>query len=229
VLAAVYERARTGTGAFIQLALSDVALAGVANMGWLSEVAERGSDRPRHGNHVYGSFGVDFACSDGHRVMVVALTEGQWSALCEVTGTREVFAALEQAMGADLAKESDRYRLRETIAAVLRPWFAARDVKQVHDELNAARVLWSRYRTMRDVVAAHRDGKHAVLADASLPGGAGAITARSPLRWNGDHGLAGSSPQLGRETDEVLAGRLGLTHAEIGRLRERGIVATPSA
>lgn len=226
LLAAVYERNRTGSGAFVQLALSDVALAGVANLGWLSEVADRGTDRPRHGNYVYGSFGVDFACSDGQRVMVVALTEGQWSALCEVTGTRKVFAALEQAMGADLTKEADRYRLRDTIAAILRPWFAARDVKQVHDELDAARVLWGRYRTMREVVTAHRAGNYAVLADASLPGGAAAITARSPLRWNGDHGPVGVIPKLGRETDEILADRLGLTQAEIGRLRERGVVAS---
>src|SRR6185503_2096139 len=81
VLAALYDRDHTGRGTYVELALADVALAGVANLGWLSESAERGRDRPRHGNHVYGSFGVDFACSDGQRVMVVALTPGQWTAL----------------------------------------------------------------------------------------------------------------------------------------------------
>ncbi|MBO0878636.1 MAG: CoA transferase, partial [Pseudonocardia sp.] len=50
VLAALYERARTGRGTYVELALADVALAGVANLGWLSEVAERGRERPRHGN-----------------------------------------------------------------------------------------------------------------------------------------------------------------------------------
>ncbi|HET6500583.1 MAG TPA: CoA transferase [Amycolatopsis sp.] len=227
VLAALYERSHSGRGAFIRLALSDVALAGVANLGWLSETAERGSERPRHGNHVYGSFGVDFACSDGRRVMVVALTEGQWSALCAVTGTREVFAALETAMEADLSNEADRYRLRETIAAILRPWFAARDFKQVHDELDAAKVLWGRYQGTRDVVAAHRAGLHPVLADTTLSGGSAAITARSPLRWTDDYGEAGAAPLLGRETDEVLAGRLGLSEAEIGGLHSRGVVAGP--
>ncbi|MBN9742710.1 2-methylfumaryl-CoA isomerase [Amycolatopsis sp. A1MSW2902] len=227
VLAALHDRARTGRGAYVQLALADVALAGVANLGWLSEVAERGRERPRHGNHVYGSFGVDFECSDGHRVMVVALTEGQWAALCKVTGTGEVFAALEKAMGADLADEADRYRLRETIAAILRPWFAARDLAQVHRELDAARVLWGRYQGMGDVVAAHRAGAHAVLADLELPGGEAAITARSPLRWNGAHGEAGEAPELGRETDEILAERLGFAAAEIGGLHDRGVVAGP--
>ncbi|MEN3302508.1 CoA transferase [Pseudonocardia sp.] len=226
VLAALHKRARTGEGAFIELALSDVALAGVANLGWLSEAEERGHERPRHGNHVYGSFGVDFATSDGQRVMVVALTEGQWSALRKVTGTEEVFAALEAALDADLTQESERYRLRETIAAILRPWFSARDLKQVSDELDAARVLWGRYQGMTDVVAAHRTGTHPILADMALPGsGAAAITARSPLRFDGEHGPVGRVPLLGRDTEEVLAEILGLGQAEIGGLRQRGVIA----
>lgn len=224
-LAALYERSRTGRGCYVELALSDVALSGVANLGWLSEAAERGSDRPRCGNHVYGSFGVDFRCSDGKRVMVVALTPGQWSALCRATGTGEVFDVLGTALGADWADEADRYRHREAIAAILKPWFAARDSKQVADELDSARVLWGKYQGMADVVAEHRAGRHAVLADSALPGGAEAITARSPLRWNGSHSLVGVSPDLWREMDEVLATRLGLSDAEIGGLRSRGVVA----
>lgn len=226
VLAALYERSRTTRGAYVELALADVALAGVANLGWLSEAAERGGERPRHGNHVYGSFGVDFSCADGQRVMVVALTPAQWAALCTVTGTGDVFAALEQALDADLTAESDRYRLRDTIAAVLKPWFTARDYATVSHELDTARVLWGRYQGMSDVVAAHRAGRHAVLADMDLPGDAGSsITARSPMRWNGEHGDAGPAPDLGRDTDEVLAEVLGLGPAEITGLRGRGVVA----
>jgi 2-methylfumaryl-CoA isomerase len=224
VLAALYERSRTGRGSFVELALSDVALAGVANLGWLSEAAERGRERPRHGNHVYGSFGVDFACSDGQRVMVVALTPGQWSALTSVTGTNAVFAALEQALEADLTQEAERYRLRDTIAAVLKPWFLARDSKAVADELDAARVLWGRYQGMTDVVTAFRTGEHPVLADLTLQDGSSGITARSPMRFDGEHGEAGATPVLGRETDEVLAELLGLSSAEIAGLHDRGVV-----
>ena len=104
LLAALHDRERTGHGAFIELALSDVALAGVSNLGWLSEAELRGGDRPRHGNHLYGSFASDFACRDGQRVMVVALTEGQWKALQTATGTTKVFEALETALGADLQR-----------------------------------------------------------------------------------------------------------------------------
>lgn len=224
VLAALHQRSRTGRGVYSEIALSDVALAGVANLGWLSEAAEAGRERPRHGNHVYGSFGVDFGCSDGQRVMVVALTPGQWSALVSVTGTGAVFAALETALDADLTDETERYRLRETIAAVLRPWFGARDSATVESELNRARVLWGRYQGMTQVVGEHRAGAHPLLADIVMPGGTAAITARSPIRWDGEHGDAGAAPVLGRETEEILAGELGLSTAEIGALHDRGVI-----
>ncbi|MEU0508057.1 MULTISPECIES: CoA transferase [Amycolatopsis] len=229
VLAALHRRAHTGAGTFVELALSDVALAGVANLGWLSEAADRGGDRPRHGNHVYGSFGVDFACRDGARVMVVALTGGQWRALQAATGTAAVFGALEGALSADLRDESERYRLRETLAAILRPWFAARDLDEVAKELDAARVLWGRYRGMADLVTDHRERAHDVLADLTLPRGGTAVTARSPLRFDGEHGPAGECAELGRDTEAVLAEVLGLTAAEIGALYDRRVIAPPGS
>ncbi|MBN9735620.1 MULTISPECIES: CoA transferase [unclassified Pseudonocardia] len=232
VLAGVHHRTRTGDGAYVQIALADVALAGVANLGWLSEAADRAGDRPRHGNHVYGSFGVDFACADGERVMVVALTEGQWDALRGVTGTGDVFGALEKALEIDLSREAERYRLRDTIAAILTPWFAARDSATVADELDGARVLWGRYRGMAGVVAAHREGGHPVLAELPLDDGVTSVTGRSPIRWStsggghaGDgHGPVGRAPVLGRDTHAVLADLLGLDTHEIGRLADDGVV-----
>lgn len=225
ILAALIDRRAHGRGTYVEVALADVAAATVANMGWLSEVAERGSDRPRQGNYLYGSFGADFACGDGERVMVVALTPGQWSALRTATGTAEVFTALETTTSSDLNLESDRYRLRETIAAIMRPWFLARTFTQVRDELDQARVLWGRYQPMSALLAQHRAGEWEVLADSELPGdGSPTITARSPVRFDGSRGAAGAPPVLGRETGEVLASVLGLSDAELGRLAANGVI-----
>jgi len=230
MLAALHDRERTGNGAFIELALSDVALAGVSNLGWLSEAELRGGDRPRQGNHLYGSFASDFGCRDGQRVMVVALTEGQWRALQKATGTTKVFEALETALGTDLRQEEERYRHRETIAAILRLWFADRDLDQASAELDRARVLWGPYRGMADVAAAHRRGAHPVLADIELgePAKTGqsdtSITARSPLRWNGEYGEPGESTVLGRDTDQVLTEVLGLSAPELAGLHDRGVI-----
>jgi 2-methylfumaryl-CoA isomerase len=164
------------------------------------------------------------------RVMVVALTEGQWKALKQATGTAKVFDALEAALGVDLQVEEERYHHRETIAAILRPWFASRDLAQASAELDRARVLWGPYRGMADVAAAHRRDAHPVLADIELGDpSAGiqpdtSITARSPLRWNGAYGEPGEAPVLGRDTDEVLTEVLGLTAPELAGLHDRGVI-----
>ena len=80
VLAADRHRSRTGMGSLVKLALSDVALAMVANLGRLGQ-AELGHGAKKDGNYLYGAFGRDFVTSDGRRVMVMALTERQWKAL----------------------------------------------------------------------------------------------------------------------------------------------------
>jgi 2-methylfumaryl-CoA isomerase len=120
LLAALRKRDRTGEGSDLSIALADIAITGVANLGGLSEVRERG-DRPRYGNYMYGSFGVDFETADGGRVMVVALTSRQWRALCDATGTAPVITAIERAARADFADEAARYVHTQTIAAVMRP------------------------------------------------------------------------------------------------------------
>ncbi|TSD92958.1 2-methylfumaryl-CoA isomerase [Skermania sp. ID1734] len=225
LLAALHRRHRHGEGSFLRIALADIALASIANMGWLAEVAERGTDRPRHGNYVYGSFGVDFGTADGGRIMVVALTPRHWDALRAVTNTDKVFAALEEALGADFRAESDRYAHRETIAAVLRPWFASRPLSQVSSELTAAGALWSPYRTLREV-AAQCEGPDApaLITKVDQPGIGEVLSARSPVRDPTGYGDTATAPDLGENTDQVLAEVLGLSDTELGRLHDGGIL-----
>jgi 2-methylfumaryl-CoA isomerase len=82
LLAAERHRRRTGEGQHIKLSLEDVALATMGHLGFLAE-AQLGTERQRAGNYLYGAFGADFPCADRRRVMVVALTGKQWSALCD--------------------------------------------------------------------------------------------------------------------------------------------------
>lgn len=224
ICAALEQRGRTGEGATIDLALADTALAGVSSMGWLAEADEAERPRPRHGNHMFGSFGVDFSTSDSQRLMVVALTEGQWRALRDVTETGAVFAALEEVLDADLDLEADRYRLRETIASVLRPWFLARDFATVRELLDRARVLWSPYRDMAEVASTVRQEATPFVAEVDHPGIGPSLAAGAHWRGNGSRAGARSAPSLGGDTAQVLSEVLGLSDAELGRLADSGII-----
>ncbi|MBM7365702.1 CoA transferase [Gordonia hydrophobica] len=225
VLAALRRRDRTGQGSHVQIALSDVAQAAVANLGWYSEAAERGP-RARHGNHMYGAFGVDFAAADGGRVMVVVLTPRQWAAVGAATGTVDVFVALEASLGADLQTDEGRYAHRDVIEAVLKPWFAQRTSAQVADELTAAGVLWGPYRTTADVASdfvADPSGRP-VLTSLDQPGIGAVISAHAPTRWESSYSGTSPAVELGSDTDRVLSEVLGLGGDEIAALRADGVV-----
>jgi 2-methylfumaryl-CoA isomerase len=223
LLAALHRRQRTGRGGFIELALADVALASVANLGWLAEAQTTGRDRPKQGNHLYGAFGVDFPTRDGRRVMVVALTASQWRSLCRATGTGKVFAAMEEALRADFSQDADRYRWRDVIERILRPWFEDRTAEEAGRELDAARVLWGPYRTFTEVLEQER--ANPLIADVEQPGAGAVASAGSPLRWS-DIGPVPpvAAPRLGAHTHEVLAEVLGLTRADLSRLARAGVI-----
>ncbi|OZC61947.1 2-methylfumaryl-CoA isomerase [Rhodococcus sp. 15-725-2-2b] len=224
VAAAVVHRDRTGRGSKVDVALSDVALAGVAEMGWLAEAHESGSARERLGNHMFGTFGVDFETSDGRRVMVVALTTGQWHALQRATGTESIFTALAQTFGADLDDEGARYRFRDTIESILRPWFATRDFANVEKSLDAARVLWSPYRDMSEVVKIALEDSTGIVHQIEQPGVGTMLSAAAPWRWGDVHAKSCAAPDLSAHTDEILGDALGLSNAELAGLRVRGVV-----
>jgi 2-methylfumaryl-CoA isomerase len=226
ILAAVLHRTTTGQAAQVDLALADIALAGVGNMGWLAEAEIAGNARPRHGNHMFGAFGVDFETADHERVMVVALTSGQWRALRDATGTEPVFAALEQVLSIDLDTETDRYRMRETIAAVLRPWFAQRNFTAVREALDRRRVLWSRYRDMVEAASEARNDPNSIAAEIVQPGIGPTLATGRPVRWDGQGAGPVPAPRLGEHTEAVLTDVLGLSADEIDRLKRDRIIGT---
>ncbi|WP_019630501.1 CoA transferase [Actinomadura atramentaria] len=214
LLAAERRRARTGEGARIRLPLHDVALATAGNLGLLAE-ARLGGVRERSGNDLYGGFGRDFALADGGRVMVVALTARHFADLCAATGTAGTVAELERLLGADFGADGDRYRHRESVAALLAPWFAARAEAEVAAAFAGTSVLWSPYRRFADL---DQDAEP-LLADIDQPGVGRVRAPASPLDA-GDRAVV-PAPDLGADTDAVLSAA-GL---DVAALREAGAIA----
>jgi 2-methylfumaryl-CoA isomerase len=118
ILSAERVRARTGRGQQVTVALSDVAVAAMGHLGFVADVVVTGRGRLREGTYLFGSFGSDFPTADGHRVMIVALTERHWRNLVEMTGLSETIAALEQSLQVDLDAEEARYEYRQVLAAL---------------------------------------------------------------------------------------------------------------
>jgi 2-methylfumaryl-CoA isomerase len=232
LLAAERHRRLTGKGQLVNLSLSDVAFAMVGNLGRIAEAQLGGRDQPKDGNYLYGAFGHDFETRDGRRVMVVALTPRQWSALVEVTRIEQACRDIEHATSQDLNSESGRFQARDLIAALLRPWFASRDLAEIRRTFAGTNVSWGPYQTFRQLVREDPrcSAENPMFAEVEHPGIGTYLMPGSPLDFSSAPRVpAHRAPLLGEHTDQVLADMLGLSARDIARLHEQGVVAGPAA
>ncbi len=230
ILAAERHRTKHGAGQFVSLALKDVGLAMLGHLGMIAEVMVNDSDRARYGNYLFGAFGRDFVTADGERAMVVGLTEMQWATLVKATGLADAFTALGARLDLDMRVEGNRFRAREEIAALLEPWFAARTLAEVRTSLDAARVTWSPYRTVRQALEQDADLSvdNPMFELLQQPGVGTTLAAASPLHFSRVERVpVRPAPRLGEHTDEILLDVLKLSEADVGVLHDDGIVAGP--
>jgi 2-methylfumaryl-CoA isomerase len=229
LLAAERHRRITGAGQFISLSLADVAFTMVANLGFLAQAQLTHENRPPLGNDMYGAFGRDFATKDGRRVMVVAISLNQWRTLVRATGIEEHLPQIERAFQADFTKEEDRYRARDAIAALMKPWFEARTLDEVRKALDEQGVCWGPYQTFTQLLDDdwRASTENALFGMVTHPGIGPLLTPASPLRFaDAPNESPASAPLLGTHTDEVLDEVLGMSAHDIGRLHDDGIVAS---
>ena len=227
VLVADRHRRDTGEGQYVRIALADSAFAVLSHLGYVAEAQINGTDRPATGNHVFGTFGCDFPTSDGRRIMITAFTPRHWSALVEATGLEERFAALAAEKGVDLAKEEERYALRETIEAELAPWFADRSLDEIGKALDAVGACWGPYQTFRQAVAEDPDlsAENPMFEEIDQPGIGRYLAAGSFIDFSGiPRDPVTPAPTLGNNTDSVLSEKLGLTDSDLGALKDAKVI-----
>ncbi len=232
LLAAERHRRLTGAGQYLSVALSDVAMAMVGHLGHIAEVEVLDQPRQPLGNDLFGAFGRDFPTSDGRRIMLVAITRGQWKKLLEATGTGEAMAEIAARTGLDLGDEGQRFAAREEIAGVLAPWVAARTLARCAEALDGAGALWAPYRSFAQMLEEdwRASPENPMFSRVMQPGIGAYLMPGSPIRFADATNLPPApAPILGQHTDEILGDLLGLPDHEIGQLHDAGTVAGPMA
>ncbi len=228
ILAAERHRRLTGNGQLVELALKDMALAMLGNLGIIGEVTVNGVDRPKMGNDLYGAYAQDFVTSDNQRVIVVALTSRQWRNLKKATETEQVFDDMASKLGVDLGLEGVRFEHRHAITAALKPFFEARPIAAVSKALDDNGVTWSQYRTFKQAVAEDPDCSldNPMFSMLEHPGIGTYLTPGNPIAFSDAERIEPKrAPSLGEDTDEILT-EIGYTDGEIGKLHDDGIVAS---
>lgn len=231
ILAADRQRLRTGAGASLSIALSDVAFAAVGALGHIAEAQINGTERARFGNDLYGAFGAEFVTADGRRLYAVAISPKQWVGLQSATETTAAIAAVERELGANFADEGDRFAHREVIKSLIQRWVGERSLAEVSQHFNDFGVCWGPYQTFRTLVETDprvsedselfRTVTQPDVGEYLVPGSPVALAGKIPIDPQ-------PAPRLGQHTEEILADDLGLSTPEIAKLRDDGVVSWPA-
>lgn len=151
VLAALYQRERTGEGTFIDLALLDVAVALNANQG--ANYLISGANPLRSGNaHPNCAPYEVFRCSDGYLILAIG-NDGQFQRFCEVAGMPGL--AKDERFSTNSQRISNLIALRQILADI----FVTRSRQAWSDSFDEAGVPWGPINTL-DQVFAHPQVQH---------------------------------------------------------------------
>ncbi len=227
LLAAERVRRNEGKGQEVVLALSDVMMATIANLGYVADVQINGSSREPMGNDLYGAFGRNFATADQREIMLVAISNRQWRAIGKATGLAQQFEMIGPLMNVDLSSEGGRFAARKVICAVLEPWFAARTLEQIKAAFDGTGVLWGIYQDFKQLVT--EDPRcsltNPLFGEVEQQGLGRVLSARGPLAFTHSATLPPTAaPLLGADSAAVLQDMVGLSTHEIDRLRQRRII-----
>lgn len=229
ILAAERYRSLSGQGQLVELALSDVAMAMVGNLGHIAEAQINGDNRQAIGNRLYGAFGRDFVTQDGRRFMTVALTDRQWRSLVNATGLAEEFRKIEQKLDVDLNDVAARFTATDQIALAIEAWCGDKTFTEIAQAFEREGVCWGPYQSFTEMVANDRrcSSENPMFEHVEQPGIGNYLMPGSPLRFSAleRQPVRAAPASIGADTDQVLNEALGLSDSEIGALLRRGIVA----
>ena len=230
LLAAERHRRQSSEGQFVKLALADVALATMGHLGFIAEAQINRETRQPVGNHIYGTFGHDFECKDGHRVMVVGVSLNQWKALIKVTNTENQIVSLEKELTLDFTNEGDRFKARRKLYELFAPWFAKNFFSDVRMAMDDGGVCWGPYQTVEDLEKNDPDCStdNPLFSLIDQPGIGEYIVPSQAIQFTAlDSEPPSPAPILGQHTDLILAEVLNLSSLEIGKLHDANVVSGP--
>jgi crotonobetainyl-CoA:carnitine CoA-transferase CaiB-like acyl-CoA transferase len=219
ILAALYERERTGAGRLVQTSLlaTGVYLMG-SDMAVQLKLGRLASMRTR--DNPINAISNFYRSSDGHWfVHNPRGAWGGWDKFCEVAGRPDLVADPRFATGKDR-----RANARE-LCAELEAAFAALPFAEIARRLDAADLVWAPLQTPAEVAADPQAAAAGAFLEIDDGQGGAYRSVASPARFPGaDAERRPRSPHMGEHTREVLS-ELGYSEGEIEAMVESGAAA----
>ena len=202
ILAAVNERHASGLGQFIDMALLDVQVAALSNLGMnylaTGKVPQRGGNRL---TTVYPSD--NFRCSDGD-IMVIVGNDGQFRRMCEALGLAGVAADPR------FARNEARLRHVEELALLIGRAMATRTIAECQALLDDAGVPAGPINNVQQVFADPQVVERGMVRELGEAGGRPVRIIANPIRLSRTPPTyLRPPPKLGEHGEEILREVLG--------------------
>ena len=216
ILAALYQRERSGTGQYIDMSMLDVMVSMLTTVGtaYLNTgivPARSGTENPAR------TPSAAFVCSDGAYVQT-APNQRQWPRFCRVLGA--------EALATDPRYVDNLMRIRnqEQLYATLRDIFRRRPCSDWLAALQAEGIPAAPILTLDRLFVDPQVMSRELILEYEDPQGAHIRGLNLPFKMTGATvGFRAPSPALGEHTQSILA-QFGHSDHEIARLREEGAV-----
>ena len=215
ILAALYERTRSGCGQYIDLALLDTQIAWLANQSLNFLIG--GTVPGRHGSaHPNIAPYQAFATADGHLMLAVG-NDRQFASFCRAAGLGALSA------DARFADNAARVAHRAELTARIQAALASHTTAEWLARLTAAQVPCGPINDIAQAFAEAQVRHRGVRMDLPHPLAGTVPQVRNPARFSRSAlEYPRAPPLLGEHTDAVLRERLGLSAAELSELRAGG-------
>jgi itaconate CoA-transferase len=214
VLAALYARERTGTGAALQVSLFEALTEWMTQPMYYAMYTGIPPARTGTSHATIAPYGA-FRTGAGGTVYLAVQNDREWHRLCEQVLGRPELAA-DPRFATNAARVAARAELRGEIEAALSPYPPG----EVIALLDAAHIANAQLNTVGDLLA-HPQLEHRWAEVGSPAGPVRALP--SPVSTGGVPPALGAIPAVGQHTEAIL-GELGLTDAELAALRDAGAV-----
>jgi itaconate CoA-transferase len=216
VLAALFQRERTGMGTSVEVSLFEALAEWIGQPMHFTLGSGVSPTRAglRHATIVpYGPF----MTSDSHTVVISIQSEPEWQLFCDVFLEDRSVASREEFTSNPL-----RVRHRDQLDAIIMNRFKNLDLASAVRLLEEARVAYAGINSLHDFL------EHPVLAgrdrwrSIGIPGGS-VSALLPPINFFGDEARMDPVPNLGEHTERILV-ELGCSTSDITRLVESGVV-----
>lgn len=218
ILAALFDRQRTGCGRHVEMALYDCGLMITCYYGM--EALLLGGDPPKYGN-AHPSivpYGV-FDAADGPLVITVG-NNAQYQRFCTEVIERPDLAADER-----FATNIGRSQNRHDLLPQLRAELAKRQRELLLQRLRAAGIPCGEVLGLREALQSERSVQAGLVAELPNPETGSMHVLAPPYRIDGERmPIRSAPPLLSQDTDQVLGEVLGMDAQAIASLRQQGVL-----